>query len=816
MRPFSCFSLPVLLVLASLALAACDSVEERAEARYQSGLALIESGDLDRAIVELRSVFDLAPNHLQARQKLAELLLNHRGNVQGAYSQYLRMAEQYPDDLDTRVVLAELAFSGGNWEELTRHGERANALAPDDTRVQAISAVMAYRAAALEEDNAARREHARTVARLLEGDPDSRMLRNVLIDNHVREGEFTDALAGVDWMLEQDPNDVRMWRQRQRLLAQLQDFDAMEAQLIEMVERFADDDTHKQTLLRFYMAREEQDKAETFLRDLAAASEEIGPRLDLIQFITQLRGIEAAREEMVDVLAAFPDDMRLRVLDAGLDFQAGLADEAIAKLEALLETDSDSASADDARVALAQMLLRTGNEVGARARVEEVLAANPENANALKMRAGWLIESDNTDEAVAALRTALDAQPEDARAMTLMAEAHMRAGRRDLARDFLALAVDASGNAPAESIRYARLLMDEERYVQAEDILLPSLRLVPQNPELLLILGQLYLSMEDLGRVEQVVASLRQIGEPATDEVANQLEAERINRQLGSEEALSYLTSVANSANATLASKISLVRAGIATGKVEDARKVAGELLTESPNNPAIKSIVAAVESVGGDLDRAAELYEEILEQSPEQGRIWLQLSQVKARQGDMEGSREVLERGLAAVPNDINLLWAQASVAERDGDIETAIGIYEGLYENNSSTLVIANNLASLLSTHRTDEESLDRAWTISRRMRDTEVPAMQDTYGWITHRRGDSAEALPYLQSAREGLPNDALVAYHLAEVYRALGRTKEALETYRQSVAIAGTIDTRPQIADARAKITELETAAETENQ
>lgn len=808
MRALSSYSLPVLLVSAVLLLVACDSVEERAEKRYQSGLALIESGDLDRAIVELRSVFDLAPNHLEARQKLADLLLTHRGNQQAAYRQYLRIAEQYPDDFETRIILTELAFASTNWDEFQRHGDRALELAPDDPRVQAIDAVTSYRAAALEQENAARREHAQTVQLLLEEQPENRMLRSVLIDNHLRENELSDAIAGIDWILERDPDNRQVLRQRLSILAQLQDFEAVETQLKEMVDLFPEDDSQKTTLIRFYLSRGEMDKAEGFLRELAAASSEIGPRVDLIRFTGQLRGLDAAREEVAAALKDHPGDVRLRIVSAGLDFRAGLQDEAIAELEAVLEESPDSEFKDEAFVALAQMLLQNDNEVGARARVEEALVANPSSAEALKMKARWLIQSDETDEAVAALRTALDSSPDDANAMTLMAEAHARAGRQDLARDFLALAVDASGNAPAETIRYARVLINEERYLPAEDILLPALRLAPNNADLLIILGQLYLGMDDMGRVEQVAATLRRLDNDATREAANQLDAERINRQAGSEEALSYLSSIASSADATLASKIFLIRANVGTRNYEDALEQARELLAENPENLAVKSVVASVETISGNLDEAEKLYEEILKEAPGEGRIWLQLSQLKGRKGDMEGASLALKQGLEAAPQNINLLWAQASLAERNGDIEEAIKIYESVYTTNSNSVLIANNLASLLTTYRTDEESLDRAWNISRRLRDTEVPAMQDTYGWITHRRGDSEDALPYLEAAVAGLPQDALVHYHLAEVYLALGRTEDALATYRQSVSIAGSIDTRVQITDAKAKIVELE--------
>ena len=72
--------------------------------------------------------------------------------------------------------------------------------------------------------------------------------------------------------------------------------------------------------------------------------------------------------------------------------------------------------------------------------------------------------------------------------MNLMHEAYTRLGDTNLAREYLALAVEASGNAPEPSLRYARALMQEDRYLPAEDVLLPALQQAPGNVELLTLL----------------------------------------------------------------------------------------------------------------------------------------------------------------------------------------------------------------------------------------------------------------------------------------------------------------------------------------
>lgn len=392
--------------------------------------------------------------------------------------------------------------------------------------------------------------------------------------------------------------------------------------------------------------------------------------------------------------------------------------------------------------------------------------------------------------------------------MTLMAQAYSRSGRSELAKEFLALAVDASGNAPDETIRYARVLIGEERYLPAEDILLSALRLAPANADLLVTLGQLYLGMEDFGRAQGVADALRRMDSPAARQAADRIEAERLNRERGTEEAIGFLEQAAQAADATLASQIALIRARLGTGDAAGALELARTLKRENPETEGIDVVLAAVETANGNLDRAEELYRGLLEATPERPQIWLNLAGLYQRRGARDQAKDLVAEGLTHMPDAPRLLWAQASYMEQDGDIDGAIGIYEKLYAQDSNSVIVANNLASLLASYRDDAESLERAWTVARRLRDTEIPAMQDTYGWILQRRGDSEEALPYLESAARGVPNDPLVHYHLGQAYLSLERNDAALAAFRKAVDLAGPGDRRPQIETARAEAARLE--------
>ena len=174
-------SLIALTLTASLMLSGCESSEEKAERYFLSGMELLEAGDIDRALVEFRNVFKYNGFHKEARKTYADTQLA-RGEVAEAYSQYLRLIEQYPDTVEVRQTLAELALERGDWDEVERHGRAALALTPEAPGVQALGAALDYRTAVLARDLAGKAKAAEQARQLQAQLPDNPVLRRLLID----------------------------------------------------------------------------------------------------------------------------------------------------------------------------------------------------------------------------------------------------------------------------------------------------------------------------------------------------------------------------------------------------------------------------------------------------------------------------------------------------------------------------------------------------------------------------------------------------------------------------------------------------------
>jgi len=810
---------PALLLAAALALAACQSSEERAEGHFQSALGHMAEGEVELALVELRRVFDEDGFHKEARALYAATV-RARGNLDEAYGQYLRLIEQYPDTPEARIALGEMAFGRQNWEEVERHGTVALELVPEDPAARALGAALDYRAAALEEDRDGMDAAAAAAAGVLDEAPENEIARRLLISHLLSGDDPTAALPEIDRILEADPDDLQLHFARLNLLGQMQDEAGVEAQLARMFELFPDNPDVQRGYLRWHIARGETDEAEALLRAIAERTPEAPEGyLTVVRFLQESKGDEAALAELAALTEAAEGTPRAdlyRAMTASMTFDQGAREDALAQMRAILETAEPSDQTRDIQVMLARMLIATGDVPAARALVEEVVAADDSHVEALKLRAGWAIEEDRAGEAIADLRAALDQAPRDPEILTLMASAHARDGSRELAGERLALAVEASGAAVPESLRYARFLLAEDRIAPARQVITDALRGAPDNLELLGVLSEIALREEDWATVADLRARLETREEPEARVIAQTLETARLLSDDRLEETFSLLEGRIEAGGEEGRSAAALRVLLLAReGDIPAARAALGELLAEDPQDLPLRQLDVALDFADQDLEGAEAKLRAMLEDFPGAVEPARQLFTLLRAQGRGEEATALVEQELEARPESRYLRLLEGALKSEEAEIDESIATFEELYAENSGDLVVANNLASMLATHRADDPAeVERAANIARRLRGREVPAFQDTYGWIAFLRGDLEEALAHLEPAAEGLPGDPLVQYHLARVYEALERIPEARAQYARALELAEgrPVASLPQFEIARTRLAELPEAPE----
>ena len=800
--------LAVVFVALSLLLSACDSAEERAEAHFQAGLAHLEKGDVERALVEFKNVFKLNGQHKEARLTFARLE-RERGNAPAAYGQYLLLVEQYPNNLEGHRALAEMALEIGNWEDLRRYAGVAKELAPDDIEIRSLNNTLAYTDAVKARNTVEAGLTIDTAHEILNDRPDLMTARQIIIDDLVRSQDWAAVLSETDTALSFAPQRGNLYAIRLRALQELQKPEEIEKQLMHMLQVFPEDTSVQQTLFEHYIDQNNLDAAESVLRDQAEPQAQDSFSVQrLIAFLAEHRGSDAAIAELDDIIATGGINApRFKTMRAALKFQLGDTQTALSEMRELLENAERTAQTRESEVEFARMLLIVGESEEGRTVIEQILAEDPTQAAAVKLKAAWLIEEDKTGDAIVLLREALHETPRDSRLMTLMARAHERNGDRELMGEMLALATEVSQNAPEETLNYAQYLIAGDDLEIAERILIDALHQNPENPELLLALGSVYLNLQNWERLEVVLNTVHNLDGPDVLRRSNELRAQMLSAQERMDELATFLQELANDPEFGLSADIALIRLMLTQGDVAGATERLDELLAEDPGSLILRFVKARVLTGEGKLDEAEQLYRAILKDRPDAARAWMALFSLKNQSEEPEQAQTVLNEALTALPENQDILMLQATEHERAGELDQAIAVYEKLYPLSNRSLVVANNLASLLTTHRSDDESLQRAQHLVRRLRGTRIPAYQDTYGWVAYRLGRHEEALIYLEPAARAFPEQPLVLYHLGKAYAAVDRKEDALRAFNAAQKTGVPLSVFPTLED---EIKQLSTA------
>lgn len=786
-------------------LTACKSREERAEEYYQSALTLLEEGDTERALIELRNVFDNNGLHREARQLYADLVLA-RGDAQEAYGQYLRLVEQYPDAVEVRLQLAELALDLGNWEEVKRHGGAAIELAPEVPAHQALEIFIRYQEARQRQDDVAAGEVVREAETLLETHPDLSTALRILVEWHATSPEPARALPYLDQLLAQFPNARSLLMARLGILQQAGMSEEIGPQLHQIYDRFPEDPVIVDLMIKWYQSRGDFETLEAFLRERAGPVDgNFEGHMTVVALLAQTQGQEAALAELVQLAKANEDsDLGRQYLlqQMQLRFQAGEHEASMAEVAEIIAQGQDPDLVNEARMSLSRMKAATGDQEEARRLVAAVLESDASNVPALSAQAAWHIREDKLSEAITGLRHALDQEPRNANTLLLLAEAQQKMGNVELAEQRLAQAVEITNGAPREALIYARFQIARGQLAAADRVLTDSFS-ANGNLEVARLLGQVLLRRGDFEGAQGILETLANSQNPNAAPLARSMQAALLFNQNRLEEGFAFLRSSVEEgdADSEFITSLQILRVQMMTGRLEDARNQIAAMHVQFPDNLALRMLEGNLYALEGKQDEAIKIYQALHEENPEQPVVLQRLYAALREIGRGEEASGLLAAALERQPDLPPLLMLRAVELEEQLQGEEAIAIYEKLYAADPGDLITANNLASMLATHRSSEEDLKRAYTIAQRLNGTTIPAMLDTLGWVQYLNEETDAAILNLQAATRGLPGNPTVAFNLAHAYAQAGRNEEALAELQRGFDLAGDDETVPQLARAR---------------
>lgn len=781
------------VIMAGL-LASCGSPEQKAQDLYEKGTALVAKNDDLNARVALLTSAKYKSDRIEVWKALAGI--DERTKSSSLFVDLRRIVELDPNDLDARLKLARIMVAGGAAEPVIKILDAAN---EGDKPNAALHAVRALALVRTNDAAGALRE----AQRAYDIDPTNVDAVTLLASKKLADGDSGGALKMLDAVPSQvqDADRLRVIRLRIDILVRKGELAEAEKLVRQLVADYPQEASYRVQLVQILTAERKLDDAEKELRArVATNSSDSKLELDLVRFLSTFKGTDAARAELVSRIKAGGDTFDYRFAMAELDFVGQRQGDAISELQKLVsETDSADRKLK-AQVRLAEMLIARGDKATAEPLISEILAKDRRNAGGLRLRAALSLDKGQTDSAVADLREALNDQPKSPELLIALALAYEQGGKPELADRQYADALKNSNFNIEVALRYVAFLQRRNDAPRAEDVLADVIARYPGNLQALSSLAQVKLSRQNWDgalAIAQIIAANKD-----GRVVADQIKAAAFAGQQRIGESIAALEDARKAAPEAIQPAVSLASAYIRADRAADAVTVLQEMNKRYPDNAELLVILGQTRLAQKKDQDAIVSFQEAIKQKPKDASGYSALSDYYIRVKNFGAAEGVLQSGLQENPQNMTLRMSSASLQILKGDSAAAISQYESILKDQpqAQSLIVVNNLASLLLDTRSDKESLDRAAALAETLKASNVPQFQDTVGWARFKQGDIKSAIAFLEPAAAKSANLSAVHYHLGLAYAADGQAQKAKEELETAAKL------EPESTDLRKNIQE----------
>ena len=738
------------LILGAGALAGCSSRAQRAQSYYEHGMSYIEKNDFVKARIELRNALQNKPNMIEVWRALVKVD-EHDKNIQALVGSLGKIAELDPKDIDVRIRLAKIYLAGGALNEALKTSNAAIELDPNNLGALAIKATTLFR---LKDINGA----TATAQKALAIDPGNVDARVILAAAKFLQGDFDGALKILADIPAAQQDALAVIFLKTNIYQRKGDFAQVEMLLRKLVSLYPKDAGFRTQLVRFYLGQKRPDDAVKELRNVVAANPaDVNAELQLVNLLGTLNGAAAARAELVSRINAGGSVLPYQLALSKLDFAQGNIKDSTQLLEKIIS----STSKDDviaARTTLAELYMSKNNVAAAEPIIADILNVDSRNIEALRLRAAIRIDRGQIDDAIGDLRTALNDQPKSPELLATLAIAYERNGAIELADKAFLDATRASGFAPAYAINYVAFLKRRGLAERADSILADAASRNPTNVTVLSALAQSKLEHKDWVGAHEIANTIRRLGDKADI-------ADRINGAafLGEQKIDDSLAALQNSVTAdpgAVQPMAALVTVYMQSKQVDKAEAFLNDALKANPSNAEALVLMGEVQLAKNNPDEAVKNFEEAIKLRPKDITGYRALAEFYMRQRKVDDALKIIQAGLQQDPKSFALRLSQAGLLELKGEIEPAIAEYKSMLKDQPGSMIVANNLASLLADHHTDKASLAEAGSLAALLKNTDVPQFKDTLGWVDYLQGDYSAAVSLLEAAATKLPNNALI--------------------------------------------------------
>lgn len=774
--------LGVVPALALLALAACDSPQEKEAKHLERGIAFFNEGRGPKAMIELRNVLRINPKNAEAIYYVG-LIHERAQRWQQAFAAFQAAVNEKPDMVPAHVKLATLALTSGELPIAETAAVAIDKVQPGHPDALAIKGAIALRQG--------RSQDALDLARqALAKDADHENAIAVQVGVLQKLGEVQRAITTLDEAIARRPQNPALRLLKVNLLEQGGDVAAVRAAYDDLIAFDPANETYRLALASFLQNRNDLAGAEQVLRQ-ALDSEHGTARSTtlLIQLLYRTKGLAAAEEELRRQIGKTPDDYTLRFLLAELNTRERRFDVAEKELRTIIERAGETGNTgQDAEAGIAQLALVQGQLDRAREIAEKAIKTNGEHRGANLVAGLVALQQNRLDDAVRNARTALRRDPAWMPALKLVAEAHLKRGDQDLAigalNDILAL---DPGDAQAAQV-LASLLTERRDYdaaLKIWDLVLKNADQPGEKGQALRSRAQIAIRQRNWGAAQ---ADIERLLETPDSQAVGALLAGDLNIAQNridlARRSFEQAQKIAPDAPEPV---IGVVRTYLAQNDLAGAVAYLEGHTRAKPDDPIAFNMLGELAARRNDAAAAEAAFGRAVALQPEWPTPRRQLGAFQARSGRIEEAVATYRAAIAAIPRSPDLLNDLGTILIVNDRPAEAIAIYEKVLELAADSEIAINNYAALIADHKfEDKAALDRATALATRFRSSTNGLFLDTLGWLNYRKGDYPVAATYLERAVSLAGNRPDLRYHLGMAYAKAGQAERAMIELKKATA------------------------------
>ena len=743
------FMLP--LLLASVVLSGCA---KSAQQYFDSGNRYLAQGKYNEAAIEFQNAVQQDSKFGDAHLKLGETFARLE-DWSSALHEYVNAADLMPANKDAQLKAGSILMLVRRYEDARARAEKVLKMDPKNLEAQLLRANATF---AMNDLDGAIRQ----VEEAIQLDPTAARAYSLLGTIEAHQGDVAAAEKALRQAVEIDPKSVLGHLALGQFLAGQQRPNEAESSFKQAYTIDPKNARAARALATFYMASNRAPEAEPYFKSLAKNSPDPAPTLELADYYVAMRR---------------PEDAIAILTKAAARKEGGA----------------------DATVRLAAIEYEQGKTAEAHKLIDDLLARNARNSQALLVKARFLMREKKLDAALARAKAAVAVAPRSVPGQYLLGTLYAAAKRPDEAIAAFTEVLRLNPRAVVAQAQLAQLQMMNGESASALQSAQAASAAAPNNALLRLLLARTLTANGDVTQAEAVLKGLEaQFPKSADVQSAKGSMLLVKHDPAGARQAFDKALALDPNSNEALAGLLTL---DAAAKHLPEAKARVDARLARTPDDPVVLVLAARTYATAGDLAKAEQTLLKALEVAPDTLEAYGVLGQLYLSQRKLPAAREKFAELAKRQSKPTAAETMVAMILQMEGKNAEAQKQYERVMANDPRAAVAANNLAWIyVESGGNLDVALQLAQTAKSQLPDQ--PEINDTLGWIYYKKGLTELAVEPLSQAVGKGPKVATYQFHLGMALAKNGETDKARTALQAALAIdpkfAGADEARKTLA------------------